>query len=178
MNIDQVADIGKDVFMRTWETGAFFFPKIVVERVDGAIEIAQYETGYDSYLHTLAAIMTFGPIKSLSHTADSYHVRLIDVPEDQREVLYQRLQDGDTSATQLFEEGFPHAYESLNVILVTLTDLENGDVTRDHVHLPYKRHPDRIEWLPAEEPDGVVPRGRYVVGLEEALKASYAVVQK
>lgn len=178
MDLAKVTEIGQAAFVRTFEAGAFFFPKIVVERADGNIELAQYESGYDSYLNTLMAVLTMGPIKSLAHTADSYHVRLDEVPEAGREELYKQLQDGDTSATQLFEEGFPHAYESLNVLLVTLTDLETGDLTREHIHLPYKRHPHQIEWMEAQIPDGIVPQGRYVVALEEAIKASYAVVRK
>lgn len=174
MDTEQVATIGKDAFVRTFEAGQFFFPKVVAEFVrDGEIQVYQYDTGYDSYLGVLKLMLAQGPIVSAAHTSDSYHVLLSQLPPKEAEAVYERLRTGETSATELFNEGYDAAYESLHVIHCRLVAPDK--VETEFRFLPYKRHPRRIEWLTQESPPPeATPKGRYVVALEEAVKASYA----
>jgi hypothetical protein len=159
--LEELVAVGKEAFEATTKAGGFFFPTITWTMVgDDTINIAQFDSGYDTYRSTLMEVAKLAPIEMLATTSDTYHLRSDECPPG----VLERYFAGQTSAQTEFAAGTPGAYEALSVVRVTL-DAAQG------AFLPYENAWHRIKWLEAKtlpEP----PSGRYVTAARAALRLS------
>lgn len=167
LSMKDLSVLGMQSFEIIFRTGDFYTPKIAVCRsVGGKIEIAQYEGGMDELKVALTTLAEMGPIDWMSHTADSYTVNL---SED--DPLVGDIQRGITSATAMFQDGDPRAFEALQILKITHTGVVSA------LALPYVRQPDRIDWidLPMITPPSA--SGRVVTAMHGAIEASRTLVK-
>lgn len=160
--------IGMRSFETTNRVGQFYFPKVAAGRPNALkIEIAQYESGYEEFVNLLGVLARLGPIEWLAHTADAYTVTF----EDGDDPLVDQIDRGITSPTALFEAEDPRAIEALQIVKVT------SDGEAEGLSLPYRRVPQRIEWVDVPVLSQAEAVGRYVGAMHTAIKASHIFVQ-
>lgn len=165
ISMEDLSVMSKQSFELIFRMGQFYMPKIAVSRsAESKIEIAQYEGGFEQLNLALDLLAKMGPIEWISHTADSYTVNL---SED--DPLFEDISRGITSATAMFQDGDPRAFEALQLLKVTW----QGEA--EAMAMPYMRHPDRIEWI--ETPTLPFPQGRFVKAIRAAIEASHTLVK-
>lgn len=164
ISMEDLSVMGKQSFEMIFRVGQFYSPKIAVCRSrEGKIEIAQYEGTFEGLNVVLQALAQMGPIEWMSHTADAYTIVL----EDENDPLVDDIDRGITSPSALFEAGDPRAIEALQIVKIS----HNGK--SEAMSLPYRRLPDRIEWVNVEALVSPDAAGRVVRVMRSAVEASH-----
>jgi hypothetical protein len=164
-HISELIAIGKEAFEGTSEVGAFFFPTLVICRLNGDTEIVQYQGGIDVMQVALAQVAQ-EPIEWIGHTADTwYYDTTVSDP------LIPDIDAGVTTIEEQFDLGNPKALEAVGVLEVSL-DYAVG------AFLPYKRTAHGIEWMETVGEKAEGPQvGRVVAAMKTAIRASHSILQ-
>jgi hypothetical protein len=163
ITLDSLEEIGKTSFTAAFNAGDFYFPKVVWGVKDGEIKIGMYETDFDLFCVMCSEAANDGPLEFIAHTVDTYYFDAKADPETAK-----RIQEGETSATEQFENENPNASEALAIVIVDAED------NRDSRMLLYKRHGRTLRWGQViNRPPGVEIKGRYPEVMAAAIKASY-----
>lgn len=163
-SLESLEQIGKQSFEYCFEKGLFFFPKVLSCPVGGQMLLAQYETEFDQFVALCAIAASTGPLEFIAHTADSYYFNAEADPE-----TAQRMVDGETSASEQFEEGNPLSSEALIILIIDAKGHFEQRV------LPYQRRGKTLRWSDAVVvPEGLQPTGRYAEVMAATIKTSYA----
>lgn len=162
ISLDQLEAIGKQSFEYCFQEGAFFFPKVIYRHVGGEIILAQYESEFEQFVNLCLLAAHGGRLEFIAHTGDTYYFNAQADPETTKRIL-----DGETSASEQFEEGNPNASEAL--IIITL-DTEGHF---DQRVLPYHRQGKTLRWSDAVVlPEGMQAQGRYAEVMLAAIHTS------
>lgn len=166
--IAELEAIGKQTFEQAFQMGQFFFPKVVWKHLDRRqFNIAMYETEFEAFVRVCEMTAT-RPLEFLAHTTDSYYFNAKADPETTK-----RIQAGETSAREQFEEENPNASEALIIMVIDALG------RFEHRTLPYKRQGKTLRWSdPVVLPEGIQPSGRYADVMAATIKASYDVVDE
>lgn len=150
-----LVQMGKHAFDVTCRSGQFFFPKVAIGRMaeNTKIEIGQYESELDQFTVLLKAMALNGPIDWIAHTADSYQF-LLDANRPGDLETYEQIQRGETTVTQLFENGDERTVEALTIVKLNRFGFSNATMA------PYTRLDGRkIHWFPIREMSGAKALG-------------------
>jgi hypothetical protein len=162
-SIEELEAIGKQAFEHCFQAGLFFFPKVLYRTVGGELVLAQYETEFEQFRFLCMLVAEAGPLEFIAHTADTYYFNAEADPE-----MTKRIQAGETSASEQFEQENPNSSEALVIIIM---DAECH--TQQRV-LPYVRQGKTLHWSePRVLPEGLQAAGRYAEVMADAIKASY-----
>jgi hypothetical protein len=163
-SIESLEQIGKQSFEHCFQNGLFFFPKVLSCPINGQMILSQYEGDFNQFVNLCVIAARSGPLEFIAHTGDTYYFNAEADP-----LMVQRMVDGETSASEQFEEGNPNSSEALIILVI---DAQGHFEQRV---LPYRRDGKKLRWSEAVVvPEGLQPTGRYAEVMAATIKASYA----